>query len=1042
MEDYDNPDISKIEVSPVKEHDNSKTSKGLISQEKLTASQWKSIEQNASPRDKLVIDALLSLIVQQDKKRNTDNNLGYCGDQIYLDIIRSVLLDREVVNILPEPEKEDKKSKNKKSKKIKQKKLKKAELIIMENKKRKISESFQEIVDIIFKTGNPSYGFASNYIEIRLATMLLYSKLFESKKKKTNQERFDLIQGMQKILHIAKQYSNISEIVKTDFSDRIECLKKMFGFTYEILFEKFPQSVYFTEYDDIFPTLTIQPYRSQKLLMEYLTSNSDILVFYKAMIGTGKTSSILPICAWIDQQRKTNKVKTQIIFCCSIEPVRHQVGKLAYNAGFKFGIGTTTDQGRLNIVNHYSCRKNEDRLLVIADLKSTHMMLSESQDYVLFLDEPTVCADQEDHGVTRIVSQILVKAPKVTILSSATLPSEKEFEHLVTHFKDKYPDVVTKTILSRETKIGCDLIGMDGNQILPYDNCKSEEIYKNVLSTIDSNPFLGRLLSAPILFSLWNIFNKVDDIDLPSLQEYFSNPNNLNQNGIRDIILVLLNKLIGNPEHMKLLKNTFGRNEPINLKKIATTDAHKCFGGCLIAVNEPEKVAVEIGKDILDEVESIQKIIGIYKKNLSRYEAAIEKMKSRIKNDDDRSKEEDTMCTPTLNFPSYLQINTFDHIKKYIPEQRKTMQSKSPLILESIPTDLNIPDEFITLLYAGIGVYNPDNEDFLKSGYTNLVLELAISGSLAFVVSNDSICYGADLPFCHVIIGSDLAENHSISTIYQLMGRTGRVGKSWRAQVHLTCEKLEKRIRDNFVVDEDSVSIEAINLQKELRSCLWEYNKMSVDLERFAEKEALERVKITKPSSHGSFEPLQKRYQSSKNRRGFVQKSRSSNSFQQMKNSQDKKRVDVWRKSKVPDVKDKKNSNTNFPSRQIHNDKSRDMVYKGRPSDYNRSQDRPYYDTRRQDRPYYDTRRQDRPSYDTRRQDRPSYDTRRQDRPSYDTRRQDIPSYDTRRQDRSLYGNRETENPFDRLHRNPKPENEHKTPDKSSYVPPHLRRKD
>jgi hypothetical protein len=104
--------------------------------------------------------------------------------------------------------------------------------------------------------------------------------------------------------------------------------------------------------------------------------------------------------------------------------------------------------------------------------------------------------------------------------------------------------------------------------------------------------------------------------------------------------------------------------------------------------------------------------------------------------------------------------------------------------LEELPLDLNIPDIFYLLLFSGVGVYSPSNKS-LSSNYYDLILNLASNGQLAFMLADDSICYGANYPFSNVIISDDIADVHSISTIFQLAGRAGRVGTSYQAFIRV-----------------------------------------------------------------------------------------------------------------------------------------------------------------------------------------------------------------------------------------------------------------
>jgi replicative superfamily II helicase len=60
--------------------------------------------------------------------------------------------------------------------------------------------------------------------------------------------------------------------------------------------------------------------------------------------------------------------------------------------------------------------------------------------------------------------------------------------------------------------------------------------------------------------------------------------------------------------------------------------------------------------------------------------------------------------------------------------------------------------------------------------YNAILYSLACKKRFPFIVSDDSICYGINLPLNTVIIEDNLINKRSFNTILQLMGRAGRVG--------------------------------------------------------------------------------------------------------------------------------------------------------------------------------------------------------------------------------------------------------------------------
>jgi hypothetical protein len=125
----------------------------------------------------------------------------------------------------------------------------------------------------------------------------------------------------------------------------------------------------------------------------------------------------------------------------------------------------------------------------------------------------------------------------------------------------------------------------------------------------------------------------------------------------------------------------------------------------------------------------------------------------------------------------------------------------------------------------GIGIYSKN----LPSDYTDLVLEMLSERQLAFIITDESFCYGANYQISNVIINDDLADNHSINTILQLIGRTSRIGKSWAGKVYLDTNT-KKRLLEFF----DAPNIDSSNEGKNITTA---FNSTIVDIELENKKE-------------------------------------------------------------------------------------------------------------------------------------------------------------------------------------------------------------
>jgi hypothetical protein len=779
----------------------------LLTHEKLTAEQWHMIERKAETSEMEVIQMLISLGKNEVySQKNTD--LYTCGDASYIELIRPKLVELDIVpkefkytmNFKKISKKKNGKKKN--GKKTKGAGISKEE-IIRTNKKRKLMDTLSEMNRIYTEFGfsNPRFGLNTSYVETRILAYMNYGKYLSSKKKEL--EIFEFIQGGRKVHSISSTIEGVSTVALNDLKIYLDKLIAEHEFSYRIIFSKYPRIIYSTKYDHIFPVMSIKPYVSQNKLIDEIRGQHECLVMYKAMIGSGKTSSIITLSSYIESERRSGRMKTtELIFCCSIEPVRHQVGFLAYNSEIKFGIATMGKE-KTRIVNHFSCKKDENRILIIADPESTYELLQKKQDYILFLDEPTVCADQENHPLTTLMVRILRLSPAITILSSATLPTQDELQPFLTLFKNRYPTSKLVTIRSTDARIGCEIYNSDGEIIIPHSTCKTKQQLTYITELLETNPFLTRLYTVPIIYKMIDILSsdKSLEIELPDLNLALSEEINPTQTHIAKLAYVILQSVAKSETISDITSFCTGLDletyPKIEIDKLFTEHAHLYLGGCLIAVDDPISFALSEGKKLLKHIPPISRLLDKYNKRRQYYASEASKIMSKIKKEEDRYKQLDSLDPPEIEFPQFCQINSKSHFDFFAKSQLSKFYgfTRTPLTLENLPHDFKVGDELVALLFAGVGVYS---NKLAGSQYSETVLDLATRGKLAFVIADDTICYGADLPFCHVIIGDDIANKHSIGTIYQLMGRGGRMGRSWKAHIHLLGKPTERRLIKNF----------------------------------------------------------------------------------------------------------------------------------------------------------------------------------------------------------------------------------------------------
>jgi len=775
---------------------------------RFTKSEWNKIEKKYNDP---IMDTVLDTMSQLGNNTlNFDSNsrLKICNDEIYLKI-RPILVDFGLLHHnIPVPITTVPKNKKKPQK------MNKNEIIMkntMENITRALSDTLKTFS---FSKLNCSYGFNSQYAVIKIITFMYCAKFLLDSKCVNMAKCYELIMGIKKTIHNISKIEGLSKIIHDDLSEYCDKLIAYSGFTYGEMFKEYPKLCLMTIYDTVFPDMSIKPYESQKKLMEEIESGDGGLYLYKAMIGSGKTTFCIALAEYVNKIRiinhGSNKKGTsvesdlQLIFTCSIEPVRHQVCRMAYNQEIPFGI-TEREHDVVKIINNYSCN-DKKRLLIVADLDSTIDLLKKSQNYILFLDEPTVGADQKNNPMTKSVAKIIALAPKKTILCSATLPELDEIVPIVDHYKSRFPTANIKSICSKESLIGCEIINFDGSIVAPHNHCKSCGELKKIVDNLVQKPFIDRLYTAPIVYKLREKMTMMNIPNLIDLESFFSDVQMLSQSNIQKAGISLLEALLstGSDELVEqicapLEEDNLQHNDSednivwedvedsknaYNLDHIFTSEAHKYLGCCLVTVKDPIQFAYEKSRLLLENCDSASKLIARYKNIKEKFLSCIQKLEN-IKNEDERSKKEQEIYNeynPTINFPDDLKINTRQHHQKYAHHIKMSKSDfRYHYSLEDLPLDCNVQDWVMLLLFAGVGIYSSKMDE----NYTETIMNMATCGKLAFLISDDSISYGTNYPFNHVIIDEEVAKEHSIGTIFQLIGRAGRVGQSWVAYAHI-----------------------------------------------------------------------------------------------------------------------------------------------------------------------------------------------------------------------------------------------------------------
>jgi hypothetical protein len=586
----------------------------------------------------------------------------------------------------------------------------------------------------------------------------------------------------------------------------------------------------------------IKLYEHQKQLFSIVNNNDNLLILYQAPTGTGKTLSPIGL-------------KKKIIFVCAAKHIGLQLAKSCISLEIPIAMALgCNDVGDIRL--HYFAAKEFTRNrrtggyfrvdnsvgdkveIIISDIKSylyamRYMLaFNDKNDLLWYWDEPTITLDYEEHKYHNILKQNWDQneIPNI-ILSSATLPLEKDIFPMILNYKHKFPKGKKYDVISYECKKTIPMLDSKGNVAMPhfvYDNVTD---LKKSVTHLNDNKTILRYFDLNEISKFILYVNKNEYINERYLiKNYFDDICSINVINLKLYYLKILSK-IKNDKYILtrnyLLKK---RNQKYkSLIKITTSDAFTLTDGpTIFLTNNVEKVAkiyLKASNIPSDELSYLMKII---KKN-ELYRIEIEKLLMEDKEKQDKKNEKlldknlkddsrelmlqdewtkkinsiKNLLTPVELKQIYVPNSDF-HIKEWANNTDNNCFTSDidEDTIEEIML-LNIRDEWKILLMMGIGVFKEDND----KKYKDIMKRLAETQKLYLIIASTDYIYGTNYQFCHGYLSKDL-ENITQEKIIQAFGRIGRRDPQKDYSVRLRDDNVIHKL---FVEEQDKKEVKNMN---------------------------------------------------------------------------------------------------------------------------------------------------------------------------------------------------------------------------------------
>ena len=607
-----------------------------------------------------------------------------------------------------------------------------------------------------------------------------------------------------------------AETLLVDLTVSLEKLKKKYKFDGLILSKEAPQLIVESPYDVYIPQARVKPFPHQKEVSASILNpdnvKNGVFIQYCVSTNAGKTASIVNIAQAVNYLQSFG-VKKTLLAVCEVKTVREMMGQWLYQSNIPFAIATMV-KSRSNPCERtvkmslgYACKgKSENCVAVVCTPEVAVKLLTEegaSDKYVAFLDEPTYDADNIESRILAFNMEVIAKAPKMFILSSATLSDVGTENPFLSHFRQRFPSARTVVVSSNTIYGSCEVKTIEQVAVLPHFSCVTREELVGAIERIETE-FYGKFYTPAILLKMRDILS-ASPLAKPIsdyLSTTFGNINNLSPNAVRETAIHILRLVSGSSDELvKLLcdPSQYQSGEVLqkmDFTKMGTTQAGLYPSMTLVATLDPKSFALTNFDSYLAEIEkrckSFSSLMSSYDKKFSEWQDQVEKLESAKMTEIERNQAISSLMDekPVLNFPESLQIGTREHARKY---GYSFTQTRGELSLSDISFDLmNVSDQLILLLCAGVGVISGELSEY----YTDAVLHFASKGHLKFVITDGSIVYGTDYPFSGVVVTEEFSRLYGLNTIHQLISRAGRGKNSLFAKVFMD-DKCATRIMED-----------------------------------------------------------------------------------------------------------------------------------------------------------------------------------------------------------------------------------------------------
>lgn len=434
--------------------------------------------------------------------------------------------------------------------------------------------------------------------------------------------------------------------------------------------------------------------------------------------------------------------------------------------------------------------------LIVADLEASLELLKEApgigNPFVAYVDEFL-----SDDDSNRLISKMCHYLPKQSVLLSSILPQFDHIPQIVRSFCDRHhttPVDCVRRVATADVNIACAVIDEQGYLRMPHHHARDAADVRDLVREIQINPRIRRSYPPKHVY-YWS--RSLDDHLAPhrlTFHEVFPDIGKITTTAVIDYAIRLLTLLVDHPEYLDAFRAYRPRLMPPPDLMRLLTDQSWCYDGkTLVITDDPFSQVYKMSDALFDKDLRWADIAAKTRQNQAARDLEIERLDrmkiTRLEKERMSSEINENFSTTKLD-DEYV-VNSRAHFARFQTgsDDRRLVSIRAAIDLP-LEFEHEFDDRINLLMAAGVGVFEKRR---MSEDQRNYVMSLY--DKLAFLCSGKDIVFGTNLPgLTNVFIDFSFAKDQSIPTLYQLMGRVGRMGKSYHANIILNNEASVRKI--------------------------------------------------------------------------------------------------------------------------------------------------------------------------------------------------------------------------------------------------------